>query len=311
MFSFPPGKFFQNQDWHFSARRMFRRVFLEDWLIKLVALAITLALWLGVTGLRTPTTTRLGSVPFNLRVSNEIEIVNTPVQEVDIVITGDKRKIAQVNKNDLVVSLDLTDVQAGDRMVQLTPENVNVELPTGVRLEEIQPSKIAVKLERVEEREIAVKPEIEGSLADGFEIYNQTVSPANVRVRGPESFLKSLDSVSTERINLENRREDFTARQVAINIVNPKATVLDTVVDVTFKIGEKRIEKLFTVPVRSETGSRNATVVLYGAHSVLELLKPENLEVEVLKTDANENSPRLILPVAAQGKVEIRKLKIN
>ena len=311
MFSFPTEKFFQKEERQFFIRRLLHRVFLEDWLIKAIALAITFGLWLGVTGLRAPTTTRLGNVPFNLRVSNEIEIINSPVQEVDIVITGDKRKIAQINKNDLVVSFDLTDVQAGDRTVLLTPENVNIELPTGIKLEEIQPNKIAVKLEKVEEREISVKAETEGSVADGFEIYNQIILPQKVRVRGPESFIKSLDFVLTEKINVENREQDFTAQQVSINIVNPKVTVLDTVVDVIFKIGEKRIERLFMVPVQTETGNETATVVLYGARSALEALKPENLEVEILKNDSGENSTRLILPVDIQGKVEIKKLKIN
>jgi len=308
---FPTERFFQKEERQFFIRRLFRRVFVDDWLIKAIALVITLALWLGVTGLRAPITTRVNNVALKLRVSNDIEVTNSPVQEVDLVITGDKRKIDQLNPRDLVVSLDLVDVQAGDRTIQMTPENVNVELPTGIRLEEIQPSKIAVKLEMVAEREVAVKAETEGSVADGFEIYNQTILPQKVRVRGPESFIKSLDFVSTEKINLENRKQDFTAQQVPINIVNPKATVLDTVVDVVFKIGEKRIERLFIVPVQTETGVNMATVVLYGGRSILDFVKAENLEVEILKNEAGENSPRLILPVDIQEKVEIRKLKIN
>ena len=308
---FPTERFFQKEERQFFIRRLFRRVFVDDWLIKAIALVITLALWLGVTGLRAPITTRVNNVALKLRVSNDIEVTNSPVQEVDLVITGDKRKIDQLNPRDLVVSLDLVDVQAGDRTIQMTPENVNVELPTGIRLEEIQPSKIAVKLEMVAEREVAVKAETEGSVADGFEIYNQTILPQKVRVRGPESFIKSLDFVSTEKINLENRKQDFTAQQVPINIVNPKATVLDTVVDVVFKVGEKRIERLFIVPVQTETGVNMATVVLYGGRSILDFVKAENLEVEILKNEAGENSPRLILPVDIQEKVEIRKLKIN
>jgi len=308
---FSVGKLFQNEEPQFFVRRFLRRVFLEDWLVKAIALLITLALWLGVTGLRAPTTARLKNIALNLRISNEIEVTNSPVQEVDIVVTGDKRKIDQINPRDLVVSLDLADVQAGDRTIQMTPENVNVELPTGIRLEEIQPSKIAINLERVEEREIVVKAETEGSVGEGFEIYNQTVLPSKIRVRAPESFIKSLDFVLTEKINLENRQEDFTARQVPLNIVNPKATLLDTVVDVVFKIGEKRIERLFIVPVRTETKSQKATAVLYGARSVLDTLKPENLEVEILKNETGENSLRLILPAHIQDKIEIKKLKIN
>ena len=305
--SFKTDKIFSNDVRQFSLRRLLRRVFLDDWLIKAIALFITVTLWLGVTGLRAPTTARLRSVPLSLRVSNDIEVTNSPVQEVDLVITGDKRKIDLLNQRDLVVSLDLTDVPAGERSVQMTAENVNIELPTGVKLEEIQPGKIAIKLEAVEEREITVQAVTEGAVAENFEIYNKTVYPTKVRVRGPESFVKSLDSVSTEKINLENRQENFTVRQVALNVVNPKVTVLDTAVDVSFKVGEKRVERMFNVPVSTEAGNKSATIVLYGGRSVLETLKAENLQVVI----AGDASPNLILPVEVSGQVEIRKLKIN
>lgn len=307
----PKENFFQKEEWQHPFRRLLRRVFLEDWLIKAIALFITLTLWLGVTGLRAPTTARFRSVPLNIRVSNNIEVTNSPVQEVDLVVVGDKRKIDQLNTRDLIVSLDLTDVQAGERTVQIAPENVSVELPTGVRLEEIQPNKIAVKLEAVTERDITVRAETEGAVAENFEIYNKIVSPNAVRVRGPESFIKTLDFISTEKINLENRSEDFAVRQVALNIANPKVTLLDTVVDVNFEIGEKRIEKSFSVPVKTETGNKMASVVLYGAYSILESLKTENLQIEIVKNEANESSPKLILPAEIQEKIEIRKLKLN
>lgn len=308
---FPTEKFFQKEERQIFLRRIFRRVFLEDWLTKVIALTITLGLWLGVTGLRAPLTTRLNNVAIKLRVSNDIEITNSPVQEVDLVITGDKRRIDEIKQSDLVVSLDLADTQTGDRTVQITPENVNVELPTGVRLEEIQPNKIWVKLEKVEEREIAVRAETEGNLDENFEIYSQTVVPQKVRVRAPQSYIKALDFVSTEKINIDNRRADFTAKQVELNVVNPKATLLDTTVDVVFKIGEKRIERLFSVPFKADGASKTATVVLYGGRSVLESIKAENLQVEILKNEAGENSPQLFLPIDIQSRVEIRKIKIN
>ncbi len=304
-------KFFQKDDQRLSIRRLLQRVFLDDWFIKAMALVITIALWLGVTGLRAPTTARLKNITLNLRVSNSVEVTNSPVQEVDLVVTGDKRKIDQINPRDLVASLDLTEVQAGDRTVQITPENVNVELPTGVKLEEVQPNKIAIKLEAVMEREIPVRAETEGSVAEDFEIYGTAVLPARVNVRGPESYIKSLDFISTEKVDVKNRNTDFTAQQVGLNIVNPKATLIDTVVDVVVKIGEKRIERLFIVPVRTETQNRTATVVLYGAHTLLDALKPESLQVETAKTETGENSVRLILPAEIQGKVEIRKFKVN
>ncbi|MEJ7699768.1 MAG: YbbR-like domain-containing protein [Pyrinomonadaceae bacterium] len=168
-----------------------------------------------------------------------------------------------------------------------------------------------VNLETVEERDVPVKVETEGTLAENFEIYSPTVSPPKVRVRGPSSFVKSLDSVSTEKVNVDNRQADFTAQQVELNLVNPKVTLLDTVVSVSFKIGEKRGEKLYSVPVKMENQSKTATVVLYGARSVLESVKTENLQVEIFRNEAGENSLRLILPADVQDQVEIKKLKIS
>jgi hypothetical protein len=317
--SFPSEKFSLNEPQQLFIRRLLRRIFIEDWLMKLVALVITLALWLGVSGLRAPITTRLNNIVLQPRISNSLEITNSPATEVALVVTGDRRKIDQIRPENLIVTFDLTSVPPGDRIVQLTPENVNVELPTGVRLDEIQPNKIAVKLETVAEREIPVKAEIEGSVGENSEIYNQTIVPAKVRVRGPSSYIKSLDFVPTEPLNLENRESDFAARQVPLNLSNPKATVLDTAVDVFFRIGEKRAERLFIVPVASETGTdadnpnagKKATVVLFAARSIIENIRPESLRVEMIKTDAGEDSPQLILPVELQGQVEIRKLKIN
>jgi YbbR domain-containing protein len=309
MFSFTTEQFTEREQRQLFFRRLFRRIFLEDWLLKLIALAITLALWLGVTGLRAPTTVRLKNVSLNPRVSNDMEITNSPVKEVDIVVTGDKRKVDRVNANDLVISVDLTDIKSGDRTVQLSPETVNLELPSGIKLDEIQPNKIAVRLERVSEREVEVKPDIEGGLAEGFEIYSQTVIPAKVRVRGAESFVKSLDSISTEKINVENRRDSFSARQVGLNILNPNVTVLDGIVDVAFRIGEKRIERMFVVPVKTENETRRVTVVLFGVRSVLENLSAEDLQIYLSRSETGETIPQLILPAELQDKIEVRQLK--
>ncbi len=270
-------------------------------------MVITVALWLGVTGLKTLKTGRFRNIPLIIRVGNDIEITNSPVQEVDLIILGDEGKLEHLNSRNLVVSLDLSDIAAGDRAVQITPENVNVELPNGFKLEEIQPNKIAVKLERVEERDITVKAETEGSIAENYEIYSETVSPLKVRVRGPESFVRTLDFVSTEKINLENRDADFTVRQVALNVINPKITLLDTAVDVAFRVGEKRIERLFVVPVQAE--NKRASVILFGGRSIIESLKPEDLRVESVKNEAGETTLKLTLPAEIQDQIEIRKLK--
>ena len=209
-------------------KHIIRKIFLEDWAMKLIALVITLGLWLGVTGLSTPTTKRF-TVPLIPNISNSSEITSALIQEVDIVVSGDKRKVDQINRSDLSATLDLTDVAPGDRVVSLTPDNVSVALPQGVKLVEVQPSRIAVKLEAVEEKEIEVRAPVEGEPAAGYEIYNTSILPPKIRVRGPESYLRTLDFIETDKIDISGQQTDFTARQIPVRVSNPKAAVLNTV----------------------------------------------------------------------------------
>ncbi len=290
-------------------KHIIRKIFLEDWATKLVALGITLALWLGVTGLSTPTTTRLAGIPLSLRFSSSTEVTNSPVQEIDVIISGDNRKIAQINKNDLVASVDLTDVLPGERVVQLTPANVRLELPLGVRLDEIQPARMVVRLEAVEEKEVPVQVLTEGKPADGFEIYSQTSNPPRVRIRGPVSLTKQVNEIVTEKVNIAERKADFTARQTPLSAANAKTTMLETVVDVFVKIGEKRVERTFTVPA-SDGSAKKVLVTLYGGRTVLNELKPEAIDVKVVKNAAGADTAEVTLPSNLQENVEIRKTRI-
>jgi Uncharacterized protein conserved in bacteria len=291
-------------------KHVLRKIFLEDWLLKAVALAITLVLWLGVTGLSTPTTELIRNVPLNLRFSSETEITGSELQQVDIIVSGDKRRVSEINRNDLVVSVDLTDVENGERVLNLTPENVLLSLPTGVKLDEIQPSTITVKLEPMVEKEVPVRIETAGTLPDGFEIYSQTISPTQVKVRGPASYILPIESLMTERIDLGDRRTDFTAQGVQLNRPGTeKITLLKGVVDVMFRVGETRTERVFLLPVEN-LFDRKATVVLYGPRSVITSLKPEELKVTSAKDATGTDVPQVTLPAQMQN-VEIRQVRLR
>ena len=291
------------------AKQIVKKLFLEDWGLKLIALAITLGLWFGVTGLSTPTTKRF-TIPLNPSISNNAEITNTLISEVDIVVSGDKRRIDQINKSELAATLDLNDVAPGERVVALTPENVYVSLPQGIKLVEIQPGRIPVKLEAVEEKEVVVKINTRGTPADGFEVYNSTALPQKIRVRGPASFTKKLEFVETDKIDLTGKKSEFTAKQIAVSVANPNAAVLDTVVDVVFKIGEKRVERTFSLPVLDFPG-KTATFTVYGPRTLLSKARADSFKVEMTLGGNGEEEPQVTLPPELNEVAEIRKLRLN
>jgi YbbR domain-containing protein len=291
------------------AKHVIRKLFLEDWLMKLVALAITLGLWLAVTGLGTHKKERFSGVPLALRVSNDAEITSAPVQEVNLVLSGDSRRIDEVRAADLVVSVDLSDLQPADLIVTLTPDSVSVPLPLGVKLEEIQPSRIPVKLEAVEEKDVDVLLETEGTPAAGYEVYSTIISPPRVRVHGPADYVKTLDELPTEKIALAGKKEDFTARQVPILVGDPKTTLLATVVDVAFRIGEKRIERTFHLPVTGT--SKTVTFTAYGPRTMLQKLRPDAFKVEMRLDDDGLETPHVEVPPDLADSVLVRNVTVK
>ncbi|MDM7923507.1 MAG: CdaR family protein [Pyrinomonadaceae bacterium] len=290
-------------------KQIARKIFLEDWLIKLVALAVTLALWLGVTGLSEPIDRRLSGVPLTLQFSSDMELTNAPVQQVTVIVTGDKRIVSPINGNDLLVSVDLTGLQPGERVIQLMPENVRIGLPTGVKVKEIQPNRIAVKLELVEQKELDVQVETSGEPAEGYEVYSRSAIPAKVRVRGPASYVRSLTMVSTEKIELAGATQDLTVRQVPLVMASSeKTTLIDSYVDVMIKVGEKRMERIYLVPAAD---GKRATVVLYGPRSTLLAIEAEDLRIENADDGNGGTEPRVVLPQQAGSTVEIRKFELG
>jgi YbbR domain-containing protein len=292
-----------------------RKIFLEDWSTKLIALAITLALWFGISGQQTPDTRPYSEVRLNYHVAGDMDISNEPQRQIEITITGDKGKLDRLPRGDLMASVDLSSYNSGERLVQLRPDNVSLELasgndvPSGIKITDIKPNLLLVKLEKREERAVEVKPEFEGKLPEGFEVYeDQTVvTPATVKVRGPSSFVNSIDTISTETINLDNHSGDFISKQVAINLLNPKITVLDSVVDVSVKVGPKRSERNFTVRTGSAPGPMETFIVtLLGPPQMLEKLSAKDIVIDLVEDPAK---PKAKLPDSLSTFVAVKNVK--
>lgn len=292
-------------------KNILRKIFFEDWATKLVALGITMALWYGVTGLSTPVTTRMHGIPIALRYSGDVEVTNSPIQKADVIISGDKRRIDQI-RDELIISVDLSALTPGDRVIDLRADAdyVRIDVPNGVKVEDIQPGKIAIRLEPVEEKELAVKLSTVGEIPKGFEIYDETIRPTIIKARGPASIINPVKEVVTEIVDIDGRREDFTLRQVQLNTSHSRITLQEPTVEVTFRIGESRMERVFLVPVNDESG-RRATVVLYGPRSILLAITPMSLVVNLRQNDNGNEIPVVELNDELKRTVEVKDVKVS
>jgi len=288
--------------------KLLRKIFVEDWSLKLLSLAIALVLWLLVTGQNQPVTAHV-NVQLNFIRPPALEISNDPPRTVDVMLTGSRSKLDDLTSLDLVATVDISDQRAGERVLRLA-DRAQIALPQGVKVDGFQPSAIPVRLETIVDRQVPIEPKLEGKPAAGYEVYSVRASKASVTLRGPESRVAAVERVPTESVWIAGHKESFTATNVAVDVPDPKLDVIDPVVNVEVEIGEHRVEKSFSRVLATGTdGARvqpsTASVTLLGPASLLDSLKPEELKVLVDGT----NGPRIELPPALNGKISLKSIQ--
>jgi hypothetical protein len=293
-----------------AARRWLRALLLEDWTLKLLALGITLGLWFAVTTQRAPAQMRLRGVQLDFILPEGVDVGNEPVDEVDVTLEGSQGKLAELNARNLVARADLTDLRTGDRVLRLTDQNVLMDLPEGVRIVNINPRSVTLHLEPLVEQDVPVEARFEGELPEGFTRGAVQVSPASVRVRGPQSHVAAVRRAFTETISLAGQRETLFLPQVAVDIPDHKVVPAEATVSVRVEIGEELAERRFTnVAVRSASGApvspQAVTVTLRGPRTAVEALRPEDVRLVIEMAEDGRAVPRLVLPPSAQGRVEL------
>ena len=291
--------------------KLLRRIFIEDWSLKLLSLAIAIVLWLLVTGQNQPVTAHV-NVQLNFIRPPALEISNDPPRTVDVMLTGSRNKLDDLTALDLVATIDISDQREGERILRLA-DKAQITLPQGIKVDGFQPSAIPIRLEEMVERQVPVEPKLEGKPADGFEVYSVYPSKGSVTVRGPASRVNALQKVETESVWLGGHNQSFTAPNVALDIADPKIDLLEPMVNVAIEIGERRIEKTFSgVTVTTAKGDKvqpaTTAITLLGVASYLESLKPEELKI-VLEGD--DLKPRLDLPDALKGKIVLKSVQTS
>src|ERR1044071_7348194 len=89
-----------------AAERWLRKLFLDDWGLKLLALAITVALWLGVTGQNKPVTLRVNGVQVNFVRPDGLELSNDVPGTIDVILAGAKDKLDRIEPRELMANID-------------------------------------------------------------------------------------------------------------------------------------------------------------------------------------------------------------
>jgi len=198
--------------------RQLRHWLIDNWHLKLISLILAVMLWMVVA---TETSSELGmEVPLEYRnIPAQLEITGDTTNTVQVRLRGSSNVIRDISAKDVSTTIDLSKMRPGEKIVPLSPQNV--QAPFGAGVIRVNPSSVRFNLERTLTKTVPVVPTILGQPSDGFEIASVAVNPSKVEVEGPESRVSTLASIATVPIRLD-RRQTHIEQAADLDVPDPQ-----------------------------------------------------------------------------------------
>jgi YbbR domain-containing protein len=183
-----------------------------------MSLALAAMLWALVA---TETSSEIGlEVPLEYRnIPPQLEITGDTTNVVQIRLRGSSNVIRDMSAKDVSTTIDMSKMRPGDRIVPLSPQNV--QAPFGAEVIRVNPSSVRFNLERTMRKSVPVIATVLGQPSDGFEVGKVTIEPSRIQVEGPESRVMVLESIATVPIRLD-RRQTHVEQSADLDVPDPQ-----------------------------------------------------------------------------------------
>jgi YbbR-like protein len=188
----------------------------------------------------------------NLPKGMEFSGVDNLLTNVNVWVRGTTTTIKNLRPDQISAWVDLQNAKAGDKIFELSSDNVLV--PYGFSVLRISPPQVKLKMEETVRRTVPVVPRLEGEPPLGYAVVHTTVTPDKVEVVGPLSAVGSVRQVVTDSIDVSSIRGD---RVEVVNLgVENNAVRLGGNKQVTVYLRVSEVQDLLTI--------RNVVVVTAG-----------------------------------------------
>lgn len=197
---------------------------------KIVALLITLILWIIILGSKEDTMVMKIAVDYN--VPKDMKLVGSVPNEVVFWISGSRLGLKKYNEHPETLSVDLTAEPEGLIVKRFDKDGLN--LPTGLRVTSLSPTTIRGRLEKLMRKTVPIKVRTAGDLADGKKLVSAVAKPDHAELLGPRSIIEKTEYIETAPIDLntigkESKKEVPLQAADSIDKVSPSKTQVELV----------------------------------------------------------------------------------
>ncbi|MDR2245620.1 MAG: hypothetical protein LBE17_02930 [Treponema sp.] len=188
-----------------------------NWHVKV--LSVALAVILFVFHRTSLLENRFFSAPLRIeKMSGNLVHASSYPRMVRVTLRGEANSIYPILEDDIDVYLDLSKYTAeGVYRVPVQVRREGTALGVDPLEISVDPPEVSIELDRKISKYVPLKPDIQGELAEGYELVSRTLTPTQVVVDGPLRRMSGLSELYTGVIDLGGRSEDFT---VTVHIIN-------------------------------------------------------------------------------------------
>ena len=174
-----------------------RSIVTHDLPLKAVALLIAVLFWLASVQNAAPREIVLqfdGRVPVEKPAVPNGFVLRGSLGDVAVTLRGPEGVVDHLSVADLRATVDLTGLTPGEPQ----PHDAKVVVVTAndvVKVVDVQPATISVRLERITSRTLAVQTKFANSPPEGLQAAAGSISPSEVKITGPESSVALVAAI--------------------------------------------------------------------------------------------------------------------
>lgn len=184
-----------------------RRHVLHNFGLKLLSLALAVALWLAVT--RDPVAEVAVDVPIEFHnIPQNLEISSENVPRAQIWVRGPQRVVRRLQAAEVYAEIELGGMRPGERTFDLTAEQVR--RPKELEVVQIVPSQFHLAFDARLTRQIPVHPRVFGSFAPGYQIASIVAEPSTITVGGPQKRVEAVEAAITDSVDASGTMDRAT-----------------------------------------------------------------------------------------------------
>lgn len=236
-----------------------RKIFLENVMLKLIALLISFIVWFNAVTEDTYVITKVVPVEYVNFNKDSLFLLVPPPKSVEVILRGKGKSLLKLNFKKIRIYKDLGNLEVGIDTVYFRPEDIILS-PEKVEIIAVKPPRYRILVDRIRWRRAVVKAGRIVNTLDDLVVKGVKLKNRYVKVVGPTSIIRKIGTVRTEDIVIK----EYPPESLKVALYNP-----DTVV---------RLEpESITVIINGEKLQKD-TLTVYKFN----FIKPQGREVEVL-----------------------------